>query len=110
MTSIQHWQPVAEIYDIPQQGMISFEISGLSLLFSRQGQQVSCFANSCTHLDRPLDMGNVCNGVVTCPFHGYEFELETGRCLNASSPPLKSYPVRIVENFVQVCLVEDTID
>ncbi|ALG68609.1 Rieske (2Fe-2S) protein [Beggiatoa leptomitoformis] len=106
----EQWQPVAELYDIAQGGITTFEIAGQTLLFSRQGKQVHCFANLCTHLDRPLDMGNVRNGIIVCPFHGYEFDLETGDCLNAFSKPLKSYPVRVVDGLVQVCVVTEKVE
>ena len=47
-----------------------------------------------THLEYPIDMGKVDNGIITCPFHKYRFKLDTGKCLN-SPDSLESYPVKI---------------
>jgi nitrite reductase/ring-hydroxylating ferredoxin subunit len=40
-------------------------------------------------------MGKVSRGIITCPFHKYQYKLDTGKCLNAHSPALESYPVKI---------------
>jgi hypothetical protein len=39
----------------------------------------------CPHLGGPLAEGTVEDGCVTCPWHGYRFDLRTGRCV--SGPP-----------------------
>lgn len=38
----------------------------------------------CAHAGGPLAKGKVQGGVVTCPWHGWQYELSTGRhCLSA---------------------------
>ncbi len=48
---------------------------------------------ACPHNGGPLARGVVRNGVVTCPWHWYSFELASGRCLTATNYELRKYPV-----------------
>ncbi len=101
------WYAVAPILHIPYNGMHLFEIQIAdklySLLFSRIGMKVSCFNNQCSHLEMPLDHGKVSKGTITCPFHGYQFCLETGKCFNAPGM-LIAHPVRVGLQGVEVFL------
>ena len=89
------WHQTHSIYEIPNRGILLVQIDDEELLLTRSGEQVRCYANSCSHLERPIDMGKVVDGVLTCPFHQYRFVLEDGRCLNDPDRPLQQYPVRI---------------
>ena len=42
-------------------------------------------ANGCPHAHGPLSQGAVEDGIVTCPWHGYTFDLGTGTCLSPST-------------------------
>jgi len=48
---------------------------------------------ACPHFGGPLARGVVRDGVVTCPWHWYSFELASGRCLTAGRLQLRKYPV-----------------
>ncbi|MEN9849225.1 MAG: hypothetical protein RL368_1965 [Pseudomonadota bacterium] len=101
------WYAVAPILHIPNNGIYLFETSIedklYSLLLSRLGMKISCFNNQCSHLDMPIDHGKVSGGTITCPFHGYQFCLETGKCFNAPGK-LIAHPVRVGLQGVEVFL------
>jgi nitrite reductase/ring-hydroxylating ferredoxin subunit len=40
------------------------------------------FATVCPHLGGPLEEATVEEGVVTCPWHGYRFDVRSGRCVS----------------------------
>jgi nitrite reductase/ring-hydroxylating ferredoxin subunit len=48
---------------------------------------------ACPHNGGPLASGVIRDGVVTCPWHWYRFELQSGRCLTAAALHLRKYPV-----------------
>ncbi len=48
---------------------------------------------ACPHYGGPLASGVVRDGVVTCPWHWYSFELRTGECRTSASYRLRKYPV-----------------
>lgn len=77
------------------------------------GEQVALFnvdgeffaiSNTCAHRGGPLGEGSLEGDVVTCPWHGWRFNVRTG--INAVMPAVKvqSYPVKIEGNDVLVSL------
>ena len=72
----------------------------------RKGEIVACIDNVCAHLGMPLEMGEISNGVITCPYHGFQYLLETGECLTVPEVQLKVHAVRVVGEKVEVRLEE----
>jgi nitrite reductase/ring-hydroxylating ferredoxin subunit len=89
------WVEVVALNRVPELGILTVQIEGISLILNRQGMNVTCYRNACTHLEYPIDMGKVSNGIITCPFHKFQYQLNTGKCLNAPAPNLQCYPVKI---------------
>lgn len=96
------WVEVATLNRIPEWGILTVQVEGISLIFNRQGINVTCYRNACTHLEYPIDMGKVSKGIITCPFHKYQYKLDSGKCLNAPADSLQSYPVKIEDDRIFV--------
>ena len=47
----------------------------------------------CPHHGGPLAEGRIRDGVVTCPWHWYSFELRSGECRTSPGYRLRKYPV-----------------
>jgi len=52
---------------------------------------------ACPHHGGPLAEGLVRDGVVTCPWHWYSYELATGRCRTAVGYELRRYRVVLAD-------------
>jgi Fe-S cluster biogenesis protein NfuA/nitrite reductase/ring-hydroxylating ferredoxin subunit len=98
------WQAAMELDAIPDKGIRVLELNGQSLLFSRHEHRVTCFQNACAHMGMPLDMGAVADGVITCPYHGFRYDLSSGECLTAPEVQLVPHAVRVVGSAVEVKL------
>jgi nitrite reductase/ring-hydroxylating ferredoxin subunit len=70
-----------------------------------QGQKVvvynvegSFYATSatCAHLGGPLDEGMLHGTVVTCPWHGWQFDVATGEAIYDPNRRIATYPVKVV--------------
>ena len=81
--------------------------------FSHAGRSFAVFEVSgdlvvtdgaCPHNGGPLAEGLVRDGVVTCPWHWYSYELATGRCRTAAGYQLRRYPVAMVDGRPHVTL------
>ena len=81
--------------DLPESAVQARQLDGRALLLYREGDQVSCFDNSCAHLGQPLDGGQVERGVLTCPHHGFRYDLATGECLDVGEVQLVMDAVRV---------------
>lgn len=102
VTSI--WVKVTNIEEIPDLGVLPKKVAGHSLILYRQGVNITCYRNACTHLASPLDTGKIENSIITCPAHGFQYNLQTGECLTAADVPLQPYLVQIKGDkvFVQI--------
>ncbi|MEG4021291.1 Rieske (2Fe-2S) protein [Microcoleus sp. S13C4] len=89
------WVEVTPLNQVPEGGVLKVKVDENSVILNRQGMNVTCYRNACTHLEYPIDMGKVSSGIITCPFHKYQYKLDTGKCLNALGDSLESYPVKI---------------
>jgi nitrite reductase/ring-hydroxylating ferredoxin subunit len=79
-------------------------VGGLALAVFATDGEVFAVANQCAHRDVPLDAGLVDAGCVSCPWHGWRFDLTTGEHLTSFGrrQGLLTYPVRIADNTVWV--------
>lgn len=85
--------------------------SGQAIVVRAAGREVAVFNlegdlvavdHRCPHRRGPLAEGVVKDGVLTCPWHWYRFDLDDGRCLNHARLALRHHPV--VERDGQTCV------
>jgi len=58
--------------------------------------------NTCVHRGGPLGEGDLEGEVVTCPWHGWEYNVTTGHCGNNPSGHVKAYATRVEGGEVQI--------
>lgn len=57
----------------------------------------------CTHRGGPLCEGALWGNIVTCPWHGSEFDVRTGEVITApAKEPLQTYRVRVQDGKIIV--------
>ena len=74
-------------------------------LFNLDGT-IYAIDNHCTHRDGPVGAGQLNDTVITCPWHGWQFDVATGRCLESDGKNLRQYPVSVEGNVVLIDLAE----
>jgi nitrite reductase/ring-hydroxylating ferredoxin subunit/Fe-S cluster biogenesis protein NfuA len=98
------WHYAAKLADVPEGGIKALLLDGEKILLSRRGSIVTCFQNACAHLGLALDDGEVEDGIVTCPYHGFRYDLSSGECLTAPAVQLQPHAVRVVGSRIEVRL------
>ena len=77
---------------------------GEPLLGMVQGQEIAVFAveggfiatsGQCPHAGGPLHEGDIEDGVLTCPWHGWTFDLSTGQCADDPCFRIERFEVRV---------------
>jgi nitrite reductase/ring-hydroxylating ferredoxin subunit len=64
----------------------------------RRGELFFAVQDSCSHNGESLSGGKINYlGEVVCPWHGYRFDLSTGRATDSSCADLKTYPIKFDE-------------
>jgi nitrite reductase/ring-hydroxylating ferredoxin subunit len=86
------------------QGML-VESGGLTVAVFKggDGRFYACGA-ICPHEDGPLAEGWLEGDAVVCPWHGFDFDLRTGRCHVTEGLSIPVYPTRVTEGAVEVDL------
>ena len=98
------WKDVCGVDDIPEGGILTHDLDGRDLLLHRSGAVVSCVDNACAHMGMPLDGGDVHEGTLRCPHHGFTYLLATGECLTVPEVQLKVHAVKVTNDRVAVRL------
>lgn len=75
---------------------------GHDVLLVRHNGKVMAFRNRCPHLGIPLERGTVDGTWLTCPGHGFRFDLTSGECLTVPHVQLEVFPVRVEGRHVWV--------
>jgi nitrite reductase/ring-hydroxylating ferredoxin subunit/Fe-S cluster biogenesis protein NfuA len=99
------WLYAARLDEIPEAGLKLAVVDGQAVLLSRFGDRLVCYQNACAHLGMPLDEGEVHDGILQCPYHHFEYDLESGECLTAPSVQLQTHAVRVRGISVEVKLL-----
>jgi nitrite reductase/ring-hydroxylating ferredoxin subunit len=71
--------PVGEL---DAEGRAVIEADGHQIAVFRVEEQVHAFENACPHEGNPLVEGEVRGPTLTCAYHGWRFDLDTGACLH----------------------------
>lgn len=86
---------VARTSDLaPGEGSVVVAGGKLVALFNVAGRYFA-IDNTCLHRGGPLGDGDVEGSVLTCPWHGWQYDVETGRHLLDPSIGVRTYPVRV---------------
>jgi nitrite reductase/ring-hydroxylating ferredoxin subunit/Fe-S cluster biogenesis protein NfuA len=74
------------------------------ILLVRIDGRVMAYRNQCPHMGMPLDSGLVDGTILTCPWHGFRYDLSTGECLTAPHVQLEPFPIRVEDQRIWVRL------
>ena len=86
---------VAKTSDVPSGTGKVVEAGGKTLaVFNRDGTFYA-IDNTCKHRGGPLGEGSLSGTTVTCPWHGWEYDVTTGTCALDSSVAVQAFPVKV---------------
>ena len=73
------WIPVGKASDFAEGKVNALAVGEKQVALVREGGALFALDGRCPHQGGPLGEGNVCEGALRCPWHGYDFELKTGK-------------------------------
>ena len=84
---------------------------GKGLVVNPEGQGIALFniagnffaiENTCKHRGGPLGEGGLEGNTVTCPLHGWEYDVTTGACLTNPAVKQKTYTVKVEDEDILI--------
>ena len=86
---------VATLADIPDDRGYEVVVGSRVIGLFRQGDDIIAIDGLCPHAGGPLSSGHCADGVVMCPWHGWQFELESGRHCSTPQITVERFEVTI---------------
>jgi nitrite reductase/ring-hydroxylating ferredoxin subunit len=87
---------VGRVGDFPMGILKKVVVGGEDVVVGNVGGKLYAIVNKCTHRGGPLNEGELEGSTITCPWHGGQFDITTGKVLGP--PPMRdeaSFDVRI---------------
>ncbi len=98
------WIDLGPESDFPPGAKVCTEAQRKKIVVINVDGQFFAISNVCPHAGLPLGDGEVSGKVITCPYHGYTYNIETGCNIDfpREEPPVPRYAVRVVDGRVQI--------
>lgn len=81
-------------------------VNGRHVALFRLGEEFFALDNLCLHRGGPLCDGPIANNVVTCPWHGWSYQIKTGMMVQDPRVGVSCHDVRIDGDRVSVRLTD----
>jgi nitrite reductase (NADH) small subunit len=85
----------------PGQGIVA-EVNGKTVAVFNVDGAFHAIDNTCIHRGGPLGEGNLEGSVVTCPWHGWQYDVTTGGCVANPAAKVERYEVKVEGTDVKV--------
>jgi nitrite reductase (NADH) small subunit/3-phenylpropionate/trans-cinnamate dioxygenase ferredoxin subunit len=95
---------VAKVGQIPPGTCKSIEVRGVLIALCNVEGRVYALDNTCPHAGGPIGEGTLTGELITCPWHGWRFNVRTGERPENPDFKLARCQVRIEGEEVQVAI------
>ncbi|MFQ5425110.1 MAG: Rieske (2Fe-2S) protein [Phycisphaerae bacterium] len=101
------WVQLVAVTDFPpgQGRFVEVRGHGLAVFHLSNPDRFVVTANGCPHAGGNLAAGPIAGETVTCPWHHWTFNLETGRCTSAEHIVIRRYESRVEDGYLYARLV-----
>jgi nitrite reductase/ring-hydroxylating ferredoxin subunit len=106
MPSRKSWASLCELSELTEGQGKFVQIDGFQLAVFIDNNQVFVIDNECPHAGGSLSSGDVQDGCVICPLHGWAFRLPNGQHRDLEQVTVHSYRTRLLERPGQPTLVQ----
>jgi len=69
----------AKIADLPSGTIHQFQVAGKAVALANVAGKFYAISDVCVHRGGPLGQGELHDTVVTCPWHGWQYDVTTGK-------------------------------
>ena len=88
------WIPVAAVAECPPGRSVERIVAGRVVALANVDGLFHAIDGLCPHQGGPLGTGTLCGTTLTCPWHGWQFDVATGRHRFSATVHQRVYPTR----------------
>ena len=96
------WHNAVAAAELPDHGTMRLECDGRGLFLHAGATGLRVYASRCAHQSTNIPAGGIAGGALTCPKHGWRFDLETGQCTSGGDRPLAELRHKIEDGRIRV--------
>jgi len=89
------FERAAKVSEIPAGAIKEVQIAGRACALANVGEKFYAIDNTCLHRGGPLGQGELQGTVVTCPWHGWEYDVTTGKMVQNPNAGVKCYKAEV---------------
>jgi len=99
---MSNWKRICPLDDIPRLGarVVQRPSGGDIAVFRNADDEVFALHDKCAHKGGPLSQGIVHGRKVTCPLHGWNFDLQDGQALAPDVGSCATFEVKVEDGEV----------
>ena len=95
---------VARADEVAPGTVVTVQADGETIALSRVGDDFYATQNDCLHLEGPLGEGRLEQCVITCPWHGWQYDVRTGENEFDRAIVLRTFEVQVSGGEVRVAV------
>ncbi len=96
------FEPLVRLDEVPPGGVIEVRLGGRPVVIARTDEGVFCISAVCAHAGGPLGDGTLEGTALTCPYHGWSYDVRDGSCLVDPSVSIHTFPCVVADGVVCV--------
>jgi len=97
------WVAIGEVGEIAEgRAKISELPNGERVAVFLHDGKLSAISNACAHQNGPLGEGRIIDCLVTCPWHGFQYDVRTGRSPAPFTEKIPTYALRLAGTVIEV--------
>jgi len=89
------FERAAKVLEIPAGTIKEVQVAGLAIAVANVSGSFYAINNTCLHRGGPLGQGQLNGKVVTCPWHGWEYDVTTGKTVQNANAGVGCFAVEI---------------
>lgn len=94
---------VARVADVPPGAVRQVRAGDRWYALANVGGTIYALDNACPHNGGPLGKGTLDGAVLTCPWHGWQWDVPSGRAVSPPSPwRARRVPVRVEDGVIEL--------
>ena len=98
------FRSVARVDEIPPGTIAALQVDGEDIAVANVGGEFFATQGHCLHLQGPLGEGRLEGPVLSCPWHGWQYDVRTGENEFDRAIQLQTYAVKVEDGEVKVSL------
>jgi 3-phenylpropionate/trans-cinnamate dioxygenase ferredoxin component len=96
------FRSVARVDEIPPGTIAALQVDGEDIAVANVGGEFFATQGHCLHLQGPLGEGRLEGPVLSCPWHGWQYDVRTGENEFDRAIQLQTYAVKVEDGEVKV--------